>query len=152
MIVHPHLILFMNTLFGYPKFDLLSLFPIHTPYHTQNPERTNQRSFPVDFFERTHSTSNDQSNNNINENKSNSVFMYSTGVLLIMIVAIISYNLGGKKIHNKNYSSSSSSLEMKKKHKREEKYDGNDTNKDNDSKRDHQKNHHHDYVSSPYVF
>jgi len=105
----------------------------------------------VDFFERTHSTSNDQSNNNLNENKSNSVFMYSTGVLLIMIVAIISYNIGGKKIHNKNYSSSSS-LEMEKKHKREEKYDSNDTNKDNDSKRDHQKNHHHDYVSSPYVF
>jgi len=128
-----------------------SLFPIHTPYHTQNHERTNHRSFPEDFIERTPALSNDQSNNNINENKSNSVFMYSTGVLLIMIVAIISYNLGGKKIHNKNYSSSSS-LEMKKKHKREEKYDGNDTNKDNDSKRDHQKNHHHDYVSSPYVF
>jgi len=128
-----------------------SLFPIHTPYYTQNPERTNQRSFPEDFIEKTPSKSNDQSNNDLNENKSISVFMYSTVGMFLIIVVMISYNIGSQK--NKNdRSSSSSSLEMEKKHKREEKYDGNDTNKNNDSKRDHQKNHHHDYVSSPYVF
>jgi len=126
-----------------------SLFPIHTPYHSQNPERTNQRSFPVDFIERTPSISNDQSNNNLNEIKSNSVFMYSTGVLFIMIVAIISYNLGGQKNQNKIYSSSS--LEMGEKHKREEN-SKKEKNNGNDRMRDHQMNDHHGYVSNPYVF
>jgi len=78
-----------------------TLFPIHTPFHTQNPERTNQRSFPINFNERT-PVSNDQSNNNANENKSDSVFMYSTGVLLIMIVAIISYSIGSQRNQNQN--------------------------------------------------
>jgi len=127
-----------------------SLFPIHTPYYTQNPERTNQRSFPVDFFERTPSSSNDQSNN-LNENKSNSIFMYSTVGMSIIIIVMISYNIGSQMNKNKNESSSSSSLEMEKKHKRED-----DSKKEkyypNDSKRDQKMNHHDDYVSSPYVF
>jgi len=92
------------------------------------------------------------------DNKSNSVFVYSTVGMFLIIVVMISYNIGSQRNKNQNMndssssSSSSSSLEIEKKHKREEKYDGNDTNKDNDSKRDHQNNHHHDYVSSPYVF
>jgi len=129
-----------------------SLFPEHTPFHTHNQERTNQRSFPLDFNEISPSISNIQSNNNLNGNKSNSVFMYSTGVLFIIIVAIISYNLGDQKIHNtNNCSSSSSSLRKEKKPKREENwhkkmYDG------NDYKRDYQMNCQDCAASSPYVF
>jgi len=77
-----------------------SLFPEHAPIHTQNPERTNLRSFPEDFIGRKHSISNDQSNNNLNENKSNSVFMYSTVGMFLIIVVMISYNIGSQR--NKN--------------------------------------------------
>jgi len=121
--------------------------PEVTPMNT--PEET-----PMNTAKETPYRSYDESS----DNKSNSVFVYSTVGMFLIIVVMISYNIGSQRNKNQNMndrsssSSSSSSLEMKKKHKREEKYDGNDTNKDNDSKRDHQKNHHHDYVSSPYVF
>jgi len=127
-----------------------SLFLIHTPYDTQNPERTNQRSFPVDFIERTHSISNDQSNNNLNENKSISVLLYSTIGIFMIIIVMIFYIIGCQRQHNQNDSSSSSSLEIEKKHKREEnskKENNNGNDSENGRKRDH-----HDYVSSPYVF
>jgi len=94
------------------------------------------------------------------ENKSNSLFLYSTVCIFMIIVVMISYNIGSQRNHKKNDSSSlSSSLETEKKHKREENRkkengNGNENNSENenDSKRDHQKNHHHDYLSSPFVF
>jgi len=128
-----------------------SIDPNQTPYQSINPAQTPYQSIiPI----QTSFKPNDESR----DNKSNSVFMYSTVGMFLIVVVMISYNIGSQRNKNQNKndnsssSSSSSSLEIEKKHKREEKYDGNDTNKDNDSKRDHQKNHHHDYVSSPYVF
>ena len=124
-----------------------SFFPAHTPFHTQNPQRTNQRSFPVDFNERTPSISDDQSNNIFDDNKSNSVFMYSTVGMFMIIVAMISYNLGSK--NNMNEISPSSS-EIEKKQKRE-KNRKKDKDNDNESKRYKKKNHlDDDNVSSPY--
>ena len=85
-----------------------TLFPVYTPFQTQNPERTNQRSFPLDFYERTPSESDIQSNNIFNENISNSIFMNSTVGLFTIIALLISYIVGCQKSKNKDYSSSSS--------------------------------------------
>jgi len=76
-----------------------SLFPIHSPFLTHRLERTDQRSFPVNFVERTQSESTSQSNNSVDENKSKPVFKYSTCVLLLMIVAMISYNIGSQRMY-----------------------------------------------------
>jgi len=79
-----------------------SLFPIHTPYNTHYPERTNQRSW---LEERTPSFSNEQSNNSVDESKTNTIFMYSTFCLIIIIGIILTYNC----ITHKNQNDCSSS-------------------------------------------
>jgi len=118
-----------------------SLYPNPTPFQTHYPERTNHRSFPVDFVERTPLISIDQSNNNLNENTSNSVLMYSAVGLLMIIVVMISYIIGSQR-NQKKLEISSSSLEMK--HQREETDEKNERN---------QKQKHHEVIaSSPYVF
>ena len=45
-------------------------YPINTPYDTHHIERTNLRSFLLDFVERTSSTSTGNTNNNVVVNKS----------------------------------------------------------------------------------
>jgi len=122
-----------------------SLFPVHTPFQTHHPERTNERSFPLDYFERT------PSSNNINE--LNTLFMYSTGGMFLIIVVMISFIIGCQRNGNKNSMSMSSSIEMNQSHKREKntKNEMNESN-DNESMRDRKMNHHEEYVSSPYVF
>jgi len=110
-----------------------SLFPIHTPFDTHPPERTNQRSFPADFVERTPSKTKKNTKNSVVENKSNSVFIYSTVGLLM----ILSYNFGTQK--KKNDSSSSST---DKRNNREVK----------EGKKDHNRNNYDDYIPNPYVF
>jgi len=123
-------------------------YPVHTPYDTHHPDRTNQQSFPIDFIERTPSISSEQSNNNVDESKTSSAFMYSTVVLFIMILVILSYIVGTQRNPNKNHiSTSSSSLDIK--HKREENVKN---EQENDNTTDRKRNHHHDYVSRPYVF
>ena len=54
-----------------------SLFPIQTLYRT-HPERTNQRTFPLDFDEQTQKISQKESNKNVDESKSNAMFMHSS--------------------------------------------------------------------------
>ena len=127
-----------------------SLFPIHTPYHTHHPERTNQRSFPLDYVERIPSTPNDQSNNNLNENKSNSVLLYSTFGMFMIIVVMISYSIVSQRKSNKN-DISSSSFEMEKKQMREQNRNSGKNNS-NENMRVQQMNHHDHHVSGPYVF
>jgi len=127
-----------------------SLFPIHTPYRTHFPENTIQRSFPVDFVEKTPSISTDQSNNNIDENKSNSIFIFSTVGLIIVILVMISYNFGIQKNQN-NISSSSTSLEIERIPKKEE-ITKNENCNNNENKGDQEMDHHNDSFSSPYVF
>jgi len=119
-----------------------SLFPIHSPYQTYHPDRTNQRSYPLDYNERTHSTTSGQSNNSVDENKTVSLFVYSTIILIMIIVAIISFNLGNKMNHKMSESSSS----LDKIGKREEIY------YDPERKMDQKGSYHDDHVPSPYVF
>jgi len=122
-------------------------YPVHTPYDTRHPDRTNQQSFPIDFIERTPSISSEQSNNNVDESKTSSAFMYSTVVLFIMILVILSYIVGTQRNPNKNHiSTSSSSLDIK--HKREE----NVKNEQENNNTTDRKRNLHNHVSSPYVF
>jgi len=124
-----------------------SLFPIHTPYDTHHPERTNQRSFPLSFVENTASKSYEQSNNSIDESKSNPVFIYSTVVLTIIILVVLSYNIGAQRNQNGKMSSSTS-LEMKANTELNSKKE----EMNSDIKKDHHRSHHEDYIPSPYVF
>jgi len=118
-----------------------SLFPIQTMYRTHYPERTNQRSFPLDFDEKTQKISHEESNMNVDESKSNTVFMYSSICLFVLIVVIISYNIGSEK-NQKHDSTSSSST--KKTHYKEENYNEYNIN------RDQQCN--YDSICNPYTF
>jgi len=54
----------------------------HTPYDTHHPGRTNERSFPLDYNERT----SNESDNNDDQNKANSLFIYSTAVLSLILI------------------------------------------------------------------
>ena len=122
-----------------------TFFPIHTPYDTHHPERTNQRSFQSDFIERT-TISNENQNNSVDENKSNTIFMYSTVILLVLILLAISYFIGSQR-SKKDKDYSSSSLEIT--HHQE----GNNKKENtNENKRETNRNDHEDHVSSPYVF
>ena len=122
--------------------------PIHTPYDTHHLERTNQRSFPLDFVERTPSTSSEHSNNNLDIDKSNQVLIYSAvGLLIFNIIIIYCYN-GYRKNQNPD-ESSTSSIEMmnkeEKKTKREQFFE-------NENITDQKRNHHNGSSSGPYVF
>jgi len=128
-----------------------TLFPIHTPYHTHHPERTNHRTFPVDFNDRTQSLTSEQSLNSVNEDKSNSIFMYSTICMFLIIIVMISYNIGSRKNRNINEISSSSSIEIEKNKKREDN-SKKENNREDINTRNHNNHHRGNFVSSPYVF
>jgi len=93
----------------------------------------------LDFIDRTSSIPNEQSNNNVDENKTNSIFVYSTIVLLMIIVLVMTYYIGSLK--NQKYSSSSSEINSGR-------AENTKIEKSNDNMN---KRNHHDSISNPYI-
>jgi len=116
--------------------------PVSTPEETpMNTINESPVSTPEESPMNTINESPNRSNDDSNENKSNSILLYTTGGVLMIIVVVVYYIFGSRRNRNQNdHSSSSSSIEMEEKNQIEEnskkdKCNGNDD--ENDGKNDH---------------